>query len=124
MEFYLCKRCGNVVGYVEAMGPKAVCCGEEMGLFVPNTVDAAVEKHVPVMAVEGNVVTVTVGSAIHPMTEAHHIVWIALHSQQGNQRKSLLPTGEPKAVFVLAEGDEPLAAYARCNLHGLWKTAD
>ncbi|NLV59975.1 MAG: desulfoferrodoxin [Clostridiales bacterium] len=121
MEFYICKHCGNVIAYVEAKGPKVVCCGEEMGLFVANTVDASVEKHVPVMKVEGNIVTVTVGSALHPMLPEHHIAWIALQTKQGYQRKVLDPTGEPKAVFALVDGDEPVAVYERCNLHGLWK---
>ncbi len=121
MEFYICRHCGNVIGYVESMGPKVVCCGEEMQLLAPNTVDAAVEKHVPVMEVQGNVVTVTVGGTLHPMSEEHHIAWVALQTKQGNQRKELNHTGEPKTVFALAEGDQPVAVFARCNLHGLWK---
>ncbi len=121
MEFYICRHCGNMMAYVDHKGPKVVCCGEEMQRLEPNTVDAAKEKHVPVMTVEGNLVTVTVGSVAHPMTEEHHIGWIALQSKQGNQRKTLNHTGEPKAVFALAEGDKPETVYAYCNLHGLWK---
>ncbi len=121
MEFYVCRHCGNVIAYVESKGPKVVCCGDEMQLLKPNTVDAAVEKHVPVVAVEGNLVTVTVGSVLHPMTEEHHIAWIALETKQGNQRKVLLHTGEPKAAFALTDGDEVVAAYEYCNIHGLWK---
>ncbi len=121
MEFYICKHCGNVIGYVEAKGPKVVCCGEEMQLLKPNTVDAATEKHVPVVEVKDNLVTVTVGSVIHPMTPEHHIAWIALESKQGYQRKVLDHTGEPKAVFALVDGDELVAVFEYCNLHGLWK---
>ena len=121
MEFYICKHCGNVVAYAEHKGPNVVCCGEEMSPVVPNTVDAAVEKHVPVVQVGGSLVTVAVGSVPHPMTAPHHIAWIALHTEQGNQRKPLNPAGEPIAVFALAPGDKVLAAYAYCNLHGLWK---
>lgn len=121
MEFYICRHCGNVMAYVEHKGPKVVCCGEEMQRLEPNTVDASQEKHVPVMKVDGNQVTVTVGSVPHPMTEEHHIAWIALQTDQGNQRKALGHTGEAKAVLALAEGDKPVAAYAYCNLHGLWK---
>ncbi|MCL1855317.1 MAG: desulfoferrodoxin, partial [Clostridia bacterium] len=94
---------------------------ETMGLFEPNSTDAAAEKHVPVIEVRGNTATVTVSGVRHPMTEEHHISWVMLHSDQGNQRKKLSHTGEPAAVFALAEGDRPLAVYARCNLHGLWK---
>ena len=86
-----------------------------------NTTDAAQEKHVPVVEVNGSLVTVTVGSVAHPMLEEHHIAWIALETDQGMQRKVLAPTGEPKAVFALTEGEKPVAAYEYCNLHGLWK---
>lgn len=91
---------------------------EEM---VPNTTDAAVEKHVPVVEISGNVVTVTVGAAEHPMLDAHYIMWIALETNQGTCRKELKPGDAPKAVFALAEGEKPAAAYEYCNLHGLWK---
>ncbi len=120
MEFYICKHCGNVIAYVDHKGPKVSCCGEEMQLLVPNTTDAATEKHVPVVKQEGSLVTVTVGSTLHPMTEEHHIAWIALQTKQGNQRKPLSHTGEPKAAFALADGDEVVAVYEYCNLHGLW----
>ena len=123
MEFYLCKHCGNIVAYVEHKGVGVVCCGEEMQLIKPNTVDAAIEKHIPVVAVDNNSVTVMVGSTLHPMTEPHHIVWIALHTEQGNQRKQLNATGEPHAAFALAPGDKVISAYAYCNLHGLWMSA-
>ena len=79
------------------------------------------EKHVPVIEKSGNKVTVKVGSAAHPMTEAHHIAWIALETEMGNQRKELDVTGIPSADFALIEGDKVVAAYAYCNLHGLWK---
>ena len=121
MDFYRCKHCGNIIAYVENRGVNVVCCGEEMQLLHPNTVDAAVEKHVPVVEVDGNVVTVTVGAAPHPMTEEHHIAWISLHTEKGNQRKPLPSTGEPKAVFSLTDDDRALAAYEYCNIHGLWK---
>ena len=86
-----------------------------------NSTDAAGEKHVPVITVDGNKVHVVVGSVLHPMTEEHSIQFIALETKQGVQRKALLPTDQPVADFVLAEGDEVVAAYEYCNLHGLWK---
>lgn len=87
-----------------------------------NTSEGAAEKHLPVMEVRGNTVTVKVGSVFHPMTEEHSIAWVYLETKEGCQRKNLPPTGEPVAVFALAEGDAPVAAYAYCNLHGFWKT--
>ena len=98
-----------------------MCCGEKMSELVPGSVHAATEKHVPVISVEGNKVTVTVGEVEHPMAEEHFIEWIALETQEGNQRKELKPGQEPKVTFAVAPGDKPLAAYEYCNLHGLWK---
>jgi superoxide reductase len=89
--------------------------------LVPNTTDAAQEKHIPVVVKNGNKVTVTVGAVEHPMTAEHYIQWICLHTKQGNQRKELKPGDKPVCEFYLGEGDEVEAAYAFCNLHGLWK---
>ena len=120
-KFYRCDHCGIIVGVVEEGGGTLICCGEPMRALEANTTDAAQEKHVPVVEVNGSLVTVTVGSVAHPMLEEHHITWIALETDQGMQRKVLAPTGEPKAVFALTEGEKPVAAYEYCNLHGLWK---
>ena len=121
MRFFQCLMCKKIVGMIQDSACPTKCCGESMVEMVPNTTDAAVEKHVPAVAVEGNIVTVVVGEAAHPMIEEHYIQWIALETKQGAQRKPLCPGQEPKAVFALADGDEAVAAYAYCNLHGLWK---
>ena len=89
----------------------------------PNTTDAAGEKHVPVIEQNGSMVTVTVGSVEHPMLDAHYIEWILLETKQGRQRKTLRPGDKPVATFALVEGDDVVAAYEYCNLHGLWKSA-
>ena len=120
-KFLICKGCGKIVAVVKNSKCPTKCCGEPMVELVPGTTDAAVEKHVPVIAVDGNLVTVTVGAAAHPMLDVHYIEWISLQTKQGNQRKALKPGEEPKAVFALAPGDEVVAAYAYCNLHSLWK---
>ena len=121
MKFYLCKKCKKMVEMIKGSPCPTMCCGEAMEELTPNTTDAAQEKHVPVVAVDGNTVCVTVGSVEHPMLEEHFITFIALETKQGVQRKALTPGGKPSAVFVLAQGDEPAAAYEYCNLHGLWK---
>ena len=121
MKFYLCKHCGNIIAHVYDSGVRVVCCGEEMQELVPGVVDASVEKHVPVFTVEGNLVTVKVGAAEHPMTEEHYIPWIALETKQGNQRKELKPGQKPEVQFALLPDDEVVQVYAYCNLHGLWK---
>lgn len=121
MKFYICKHCGNIVAFVKNTGVPVMCCGEKMQEIVPGSVDAAVEKHVPVISVDGSHVTVTVGSVEHPMTEEHLIAWVALETAQGNQRKELKAGEKPVAEFELCAGDKVVGAYAYCNLHGLWK---
>ena len=123
MTFYRCPHCGNIIAHLQDSGVRCVCCGEEMKPLIPNTSDGAGEKHVPVIAVDGREVTVTVGSVEHPMLEAHYIAWIILETMQGRQRKALTPGERPIARFALTEGDEVVAAYEYCNLHGLWSSA-
>ena len=121
MEFYKCSHCGNIIAYAENKGVPVMCCGQKMEKMTPNSVDASGEKHVPVVKVDGNIVTVTVGSVEHPMLEEHYIGWVALETEQGNQRKTLKPGQEPTVTFALCD-ETPVAVYAYCNLHGLWKT--
>ena len=121
MKFYICKHCGNIIAHINDSGVRCVCCGEEMKPIVPNTSDGAGEKHVPVISRDGQNVTVRVGSVEHPMLGAHYIMWILLETKEGRQRKALKPGDKPETAFVLTEGDEVIAAYEYCNLHGLWK---
>ena len=124
-RFFICPKCGNILAFVETSGAPVSCCGGEMRELLPGTTEAATEKHIPVFTVDGNTVTVEVGSVAHPMTEAHHIAWVSLETKAGNQRKELDPTGAPRVTFVMEAGDEVRAVYAYCNLHGLWAaTAD
>jgi len=120
-KFLICRHCGNIVAYVRESGVPVVCCGEEMKVLLPGTTDASLEKHVPVISVDGNIVTVAVGSVAHPMVPEHYIQWISLQTTQGNQRKELKPGDAPVAVFALADGDSVVSAYEYCNLHSLWK---
>lgn len=120
-KFYICKHCGNIVGLINNAGVPMVCCGEKMTELVPNTSDGAAEKHVPVVKVDGNIVTVEIGSVPHPMTEAHYISWVYIQTEKGGQRKNLAPNDKPSAVFALTDDDKLEAVFAYCNLHGLWK---
>lgn len=120
-KFFICKHCGNLVGTINRVGVPIICCGDPMTQLVANTTDAAVEKHVPVVSIENNIVTVKVGEVAHPMTEEHHIAWIYVETQNGGQRKCLLVDGQPEASFALTEDDEVIVVYEYCNLHGLWK---
>ncbi|WP_320127959.1 desulfoferrodoxin family protein [uncultured Sphaerochaeta sp.] len=120
-QFYICKHCGNIVAKVEDHGPAISCCGEEMILIEANTVDAAKEKHLPAVTVEGDKIIVNVGSVDHPMTKEHHISWVYLQTEHGGQRKNLAIDGKPHVTFTV-DSDKPVAVYAYCNLHGLWET--
>lgn len=122
MTFYKCERCGNIIAHLVDSGVRCVCCGEEMKPVTPNTSDGAAEKHVPKIETNGREVTVTVGSAEHPMLDAHYIQWIILETKEGRQRKTLKPGDKPEAKFALAPGDAVIGAYEYCNLHGLWKS--
>ena len=122
MKFYKCDICGKIVAIVKDTQVDTVCCGAPMRELRPATTDGALEKHVPVYRVDGNQVTVTVGSVEHPMTDDHHIEWIAIETENGNQRKELKPGDKPEATFALVPRDKVRNVYEYCNLHGLWKT--
>ena len=121
MKFYVCEHCGNIIEYHVNKGVPVMCCGQKMTLLEPGTTDASREKHVPVIEQNGNKVLVKIGEAEHPMVEVHYIEWIILETNKGYQKKHLLPGQAPEAEFILAEGEEVVAAYEYCNLHGLWK---
>ena len=121
MKYFVCAHCGNIVTYVKDSGVKLVCCGQKMEELVPGSVEASVEKHLPVVTVEGGLVRAFVGSAEHPMAEEHFIEWIALETKQGVQIKYLKPGQNPEADFVLVDGDEVVSVQEHCNLHSLWK---
>lgn len=95
---------------------KSLSVGEEL---TANTVDAAQEKHVPVITITGDEVKVAVGSVEHPSLPAHYIEFIVLVTETGMQMKWLKPGDKPEATFKVNE--KPVAAFEYCNLHGLWK---
>ena len=120
-KFYICAHCRNTVEMVYDTDIKLFCCGDEMQELIPNTVEASGEKHIPAVTVGDNIVEVNVGSVDHPMEEIHWIEWVQLVTDRGSQRKYLNPGEAPNVRFAL-DGEKPLAVYAYCNLHGLWKT--
>lgn len=120
-KFLLCERCKNLVGVIDDAGVPIWCCNQEMKELIPNTTDAAGEKHLPVVTVEGDTVKVSVGSVEHPMQTEHYIEWVYLLTEKSGHRKVLSPDDKPEVTFNTS-GDKPIAVYAYCNLHGLWKT--
>ena len=120
-RFQICETCGNIIGMIHDSGVPMMCCGKKMTKLIPGTVEASAEKHIPVPTVDGSAVKVVVGSVLHPMVEEHYITWIYMQTNVGGQRKNLLPGDAPEVTFALAEGEVPVAVYAYCNLHGLWK---
>lgn len=120
-KFLKCNVCGNLVEQINATAVPIMCCGQPMTELKAGTTDGAAEKHVPIYEVNGNVVTVKVGSVEHPMTPEHYIQWIDIQTTGGIQRVNLTPSDKPEATFTINEGDEVIAVYEYCNLHGLWK---
>ncbi len=120
-KFYVCEHCGNIITKVHDSKVPVMCCGQKMTEMIPGTTDAAVEKHVPVYEVEGNIVNVKVGSVDHPMVPEHYIQWIVLETKEGCQIKYLEPETPPVASFSLTDGDEVVSVLEYCNLHGLWQ---
>ena len=120
VKYYICEHCGNLVEVVNDGRVNPVCCGQKMKLLEPGTVEASREKHIPVVSNENGAVRVFVGSAEHPMSEEHSILWISLLTDKGVHRVHLSPSEKPEAVFNLV-GESPISVYAYCNLHGLWK---
>ena len=121
MNFFVCEHCGNLVGVINDAGVPMMCCGQKMTQLIPGTVEASVEKHLPVVTVDGDKVKVEIGSVAHPMAEEHSILWVYLQTDKGGQRKNLAVGEAPVAEFSLLD-EKPVAVYAYCNLHGLWKT--
>jgi len=121
-KFYVCSHCGNLIELVNDAGVPVFCCGQKMDALNPNTVEASVEKHLPVVSVEGDVLHVNVGAADHPMIPEHFIGWVYVQTASGGQRKALNPGEAPHLTFHLG-GEKPIAVYAYCNLHGLWMTS-
>jgi superoxide reductase len=118
-QIYKCEICGNIVEMLHTGAGELVCCGEPMKLYSENTVDAAREKHVPVVEKTAEGYRVVVGSTAHPMEEKHYIEWIELLAGDMVYRCYLSPGGKPEATFCISAADVSARAY--CNLHGLWK---
>lgn len=121
LKFYICEHCGNIITHLRDSGVPIMCCGQKMTELVAGLSDGAAEKHVPVVSVDGSVVTVKIGDVAHPMLEEHYIQWIVLETKEGTQIKHLKAGMKPEAQFALSAGDEVIAAYEYCNIHSLWK---
>ena len=120
LQVYKCEACGNIVEVIHEGPGQLVCCGQPMILFVENTVDAAKEKHVPVVEKTDKGIKVTVGSVPHPMGEDHYIEWVELIADGKAYRQFLEPGGAPEATFDVTADQITVREY--CNLHGLWKS--
>lgn len=121
-KFYICTHCGNIVEVINDSGVPLMCCGQKMQkLIAGENENAAVEKHIPIVSVNGDTVKVNVGEIAHPMTIDHSIQWVYLKTDKGIQRKNLCKDNAPVATFFVGD-EKPLEAFAYCNLHGLWKS--
>lgn len=122
LKFYYCKHCGKIIAIVKDSGTPTICCGEAMEELKPGTTDGATEKHVPVIKVSGNTVTVTVGAKLHPSETEHYIEWILLQTDKGIQQRWLNPGNSPNVDFAIMTGEKVEAAYEYCNIHKLWRS--
>ena len=120
LDVYKCKSCDNIVEVVNAGGGTLSCCGQDMVHMTENTVDAAKEKHVPVLEETADGYTIKVGSVAHPMTPEHYIQWVELIMGAKVYREFLQPGQEPQASFKIDKKEKPIVR-EYCNLHGLWK---
>lgn len=118
-QIYKCNICGNIVAMLHTGDGELVCCGQLMELKIENTVDASLEKHLPVIEKTETGVLIKVGSVPHPMEDAHYIEWIEIIVDGISYRKFLNPGDEPQAEFCVS--GENIIAREYCNLHGLWK---
>jgi len=119
LQVYKCEICGNIVEMLHEGAGQLVCCGQPMKFYEENTVDAAKEKHVPVVEKTDGGFKVSVGSIAHPMVEEHYIEWIEIIAEGAAYRRFLEPGRKPEAVFAIDA--EQVTAREYCNLHGLWK---
>ena len=118
LEVYKCSICGVIVEVMNSGGGTLICCGKNMDIMTENTVDAATEKHVPVITRGDGTITVTVGDVAHPMEDAHYIQWIELLADDKIYRKYLKPGEAPEATFNVTAANVTAREY--CNLHGQW----
>ena len=118
-QVFKCQMCGNIVEILHKGAGDLVCCGQPMALMEENTVDAAQEKHVPVLEKTGDGYKVTVGAVAHPMEEKHWIEWIELIADGMTYRQNLTPGDTPETLFPVDAEDVTARAY--CNLHGNWR---
>jgi superoxide reductase len=119
LEVYKCEACGNIVEVLTGGAGELVCCGDPMKLMAENTVDAAKEKHVPVIEQTAEGIKVKVGSTAHPMEEKHYIEWVEIVADGKAYRQFLNPGEDPEAVFPVQATQVTAREY--CNIHGLWK---
>jgi len=119
-EIYKCEICGNIVEVLNGGKGQLVCCNKPMNLLKENTVDASLEKHVPIIESTENGIKVKVGAVPHPMEEKHFIQWIEVVADGKSYRQFLSPGNVPEAFFSVKA--EHITAREYCNLHGLWKS--
>ena len=120
-KFYICPHCGNIVTMAKDAGVPVMCCGQKMQELVAGTVEASLEKHVPIYTVENGVINVMVGEIEHPMIPEHFIEFIAVETNKDLKMTRLTDLDNPEANFAILPDENIVAVYAYCNLHGLWK---
>ena len=121
ITIYICPICGNMIFMLKNSGVIPICCNKPMTEVIANTSDGATEKHIPVVSRNGRHVKVHVGEVLHPMIKTHYIEGVAVLTNHGIYYRSFEPDDIPTVDFEIDHNEKVLAAYAYCNLHGLWR---
>ena len=122
MKLFICQHCGNIAEMIKDSQVNPHCCGEKMLLLNAKESEEGQEKHLPVVSIENNVVSIKVGSTAHPMIPTHYIGFLFLETDKKVYRANLSSEDKPQCQFIISDEEKPLAVYEYCNLHGLWKT--
>ena len=121
-NFHICTICKNAAVLFQDKGGELNCCNQAMRRLAANTEEASTEKHLPYLKRKGNMLIAEIGQTIHPQTPEHNIEYVYVKTKHGGQRIDLTPEMPPIVEFAFVDGNEPIAVYAYCNLHGLWMT--
>ena len=120
LQFEYCPTCGNLIEKIEDQRVPLMCCGKKLEALTPNTTEAAIEKHLPVIKITDQTLTVEVAEVTHPSLASHWIPWVVIQTPTLTIRQEFKPGETPTVILPRPEAGTPVRAYAYCNLHGLW----
>ena len=123
LNFEYCPICGNLIEKIEDHQIPLMCCGQKLESLIPNSTDAAVEKHLPVIRLTETELVVDVAEVTHPSIASHWIPWVVIQTPTQVIRQSFEPGETPTVTLPRPEAGTLVRVYAYCNLHGLWESS-